>query len=98
MLKNILNIEGLSVLDKTEQSKVVGQACSVFFRTENGNFWSSQTYTVEQAQAMYGDGNGDPLWTFGGASVTGYCCQHCHSFPNHPAHHAGDQGPMYASL
>ena len=90
MLNNILNLEGVAVLDKKQQSKVIaGMKCSVFFRTENGNFWSAQSYSVERAQEIYGDGNGDPLYTFGDASATGYCCASCHTYKNHPSYYPG---------
>jgi hypothetical protein len=93
MLKNILNIEGLSILDKTQQSKVQGQACSIY---SPGAGWSAQTVSVETAQEFYDGGSGDAWYSLGGLSVTGYCCASCHTFTNHPAHHSGNQGPMLA--
>ena len=87
MLKNILNIEGLSVLDKKQQSMVKAGACSVFVRTENGNYWSAQTYSAEWAQEAYATG-GDALYGGTGVSysITGYCCSSCHTYSNHPSY------------
>ena len=82
MLNNILNIKGVSVLDKTQQSEVVAGTCSVFVHTANGSYWSAQSYSVEWAQEAYATG-GDPL--VGGFSVTGYCCASCNEFQNHPS-------------
>ncbi|MBT8245766.1 hypothetical protein [Winogradskyella sp.] len=82
MLDNILNIKGVSVLDKKQQSEVVAGTCSVYVHTENGSYWSAQTYPVEWAQEAYATG-GDEL--YGGYSVTGYCCASCNEFQNHPS-------------
>ena len=93
MLDNFLNIEGVSVLDRTELSKINGQTCSIFVQ---GQGWTTQTFSVEEAQTYYDGGSGDGWWNLGGAVITGYCCASCHTFPNHPSHHTGDMGPMWA--
>jgi hypothetical protein len=83
MLDNILKIKGVSVLDKKQQSEVVAGTCSIYVTLENGSsYWSSQTYSVGDAQEYYGTG-GDAL--YGGFSVSGYCCASCNEFQNHPS-------------
>lgn len=89
MLDNILNIKGVSVLDKKQQSEVMAAACSVFVRPANGApYWSAQTYSVSYAQNAYATG-GDTL--AGGFSsdndysITGYCCASCNEYRNHPS-------------
>lgn len=94
MLNNILNLEGVAVLDKKQQSKILAGSCSIFIQ---GSGWTDKTLSVERAQEFYGDGNGDALWSLSGASVTGYCCSTCHKFKNHPDHSSGGGGGwMYA--
>jgi len=80
MLKNILNLEGTTQLSKSQQSQILGgfhhgSDCKIFVRLEDGtSYWSSQAYTVAEAQEYYATG-GDALYS--GFSVTGYCCASC---------------------
>ena len=97
MLQSFLNLDGVAVLDKKQQEKVYAGTCSVFVRTENGNYWSAQTYSVEWAQNAYATG-GDALYggDSGSWSVTGYCCASCDQYSSHPSFSSGGGGTMLA--
>lgn len=84
MLENILKIQGVSLLNKKQQSTVAAGNCSVFVRLDNGtSYWSSQTYSVAYAQEGFATG-GDAL--HGGFSITGYCCASCSNYSTHPSY------------
>lgn len=79
MLNNILNLDGVTVLNKKQQKLVNGgsdDGCCVNVTYDDGYRYRSCGLSVSDAQGIYGDTFED-LGGFGGASVTGYCCASC---------------------
>lgn len=83
MFKEILNLEGVSVLSKNEMKSVdggrslsldAGSDCAVYVKRPDGSgYWSAKSYSVAEAQFLF---NGN--WTYNdGSKVTGYCCASC---------------------
>lgn len=87
MINNILNLEGVAVLNKKEQSIINGGgsgACRVYVNNPNGgSYWSDNVYTVAQAQHAYN--TSQPYDD--GSHASGYCCASCGEpgFSNAPA-------------
>lgn len=76
MLNNILNIEGVSVLNKEQQSQVKGSdGCHVFIRDGEGNAvgWSPTELSYSRAKGAWF--MSEQLG--GGYYVSGYCCASC---------------------
>ncbi len=79
MLENILNLEGVTVLNKKQQSFINGagdKPCRVFVRNKNGGYWSDNVFSVAEAQAAYNSGDRYSDGSF----ASGYCCASCGSF------------------
>ncbi len=77
MLENILNIEGVSILNKEKQSKIIGGGdCKIFLKNSDGQgFWSARSYSLEAARFHFDNGKGT-TWS-NGYRTTGFCCATC---------------------
>jgi hypothetical protein len=78
MLQDLMNMEGVAVLSKQQQSAINGGdgPCRVFYRDANGNAlgWSEETTSVAIAQGAY---NMQFTVPSSGSYVSGYCCASC---------------------
>ena len=77
MINNILNLEGVAVLNKKEQAFINGGgtgACRVYVSyAGGGGYWSDNVFSVAEAQNAY---NTNQEYN-DGSSATGYCCASC---------------------
>ncbi|AZJ32216.1 MULTISPECIES: hypothetical protein [Tenacibaculum] len=75
MLNKIVNLNGVTILNRKELHSIAGSTCRIAVRNEDGSFrhWSAKVYSVEEAQSAYqlqqeyNDGS----------YASGYCCASC---------------------
>ena len=75
MLNKIVNLNGVTILNRKELHSIAGSTCRIAVRNKDGSFrhWSAKVYQVDDAQSAY---NETEKYS-DGSYASGYCCASC---------------------